>query len=258
MHTLDDYRATRVAGRCCPTIFVVEWTESKPADCRAADCQKNVAVVESSIRNGKHCQYVRSDVSRPTCLHNRWRLMSWKSRRPDSIEKFVKRPASVDNRTMCTQLKNGSLNGLKNFAGAESSVDVAVGVVNFHDSAVGREMANACLEDLREHFRGDTWGNNGPGVITRVLQARCKVKKAADFRTSAASLSWGVCCQPVVLGRVDPGFVLRVEWITVSLLESKTLLTERDITSSPVASMLTISLSGDTDVHGEFSSDQRM
>nr|CAD7432707.1 unnamed protein product [Timema monikensis] len=192
-----------------------------------------------------------------------------------------------------------SLNGLKNFAGAESSVDVAVGVVNFHDSAVGREMANACLEDLREHFRGDTWGNNGPGVITRVLQARCKVKKAADFRTSAASLSWGVCCQPVVLGRVDPGFVFRVEWgnsvsirnptfhertslqsvppsivlrvtpllaptlptnqyPTMFSYNSITLLTERDITSSPVASMLTISLSGDTDVHGEFSSDQRM
>nr|CAD7592187.1 unnamed protein product [Timema genevievae] len=44
-----------------PMIFVVEWAESESADCRAANYQKNVSVIESSIRNGKHCQCVRID-----------------------------------------------------------------------------------------------------------------------------------------------------------------------------------------------------
>nr|CAD7574420.1 unnamed protein product [Timema californicum] len=144
-YTLDDYRPTRVAGRCFSTIFIVEWVEPESADCRAADYQKNVAVVEFSIRNGKHFQCVRSDnngilrrkIRQPfafvswsqsviACIitaelifcvntivarnipitsshgHNRWRLLSLKSRRPDSIEKFVKRLASADNRPVCT------------------------------------------------------------------------------------------------------------------------------------------------------------
>nr|CAD7261963.1 unnamed protein product [Timema shepardi] len=46
----------QVAGRCCSTIFIVEWAEPESADCQAADYQKNVAVVDSSIRNGKHSQ----------------------------------------------------------------------------------------------------------------------------------------------------------------------------------------------------------
>nr|CAD7442227.1 unnamed protein product [Timema bartmani] len=39
--------AIRVAVRCCPTIFVVEWAEPESPDCRAANYQKNVAVVEA-------------------------------------------------------------------------------------------------------------------------------------------------------------------------------------------------------------------
>nr|CAD7589028.1 unnamed protein product [Timema genevievae] len=40
-------QAFRVAVRCCSTIFVVEWAEPESADCRAANYQKNVAVVEA-------------------------------------------------------------------------------------------------------------------------------------------------------------------------------------------------------------------
>nr|CAD7592384.1 unnamed protein product [Timema genevievae] len=47
MYTFDDYRPTRVAGRCCPMILIVEWAEPESAHCRAVNYQKNVAVVES-------------------------------------------------------------------------------------------------------------------------------------------------------------------------------------------------------------------
>nr|CAD7449196.1 unnamed protein product [Timema bartmani] len=38
-----------------PMIFVVEWAGSESVDCRAANYQTNISVIESSIRNGKHC-----------------------------------------------------------------------------------------------------------------------------------------------------------------------------------------------------------
>lgn len=38
-----------------------------------------------------------------------------------------------------------------------------------------------CIEDLRKNFRGDNWGNNGPGVITRVLQKLCGTKNVILF-----------------------------------------------------------------------------
>nr|CAD7412659.1 unnamed protein product [Timema poppensis] len=41
--------------------------------------------------------------------HNRWRLLSWKSRRPDLIEKFVKRLASADNRPSKFSMKDEPL-----------------------------------------------------------------------------------------------------------------------------------------------------
>ncbi|XP_067005167.1 lactosylceramide 4-alpha-galactosyltransferase isoform X2 [Anabrus simplex] len=70
-----------------------------------------------------------------------------------------------------------SLSGMSNFAGAESLEDVAAGVLNFAHDGVGHEMVTACLEDLRTQFRGDSWGHNGPGVITRVLRQVCGVRK---------------------------------------------------------------------------------
>lgn len=62
---------------------------------------------------------------------------------------------------------------LSNFAGAESSEDVAGGVLSFSKGGVGHQMATACVNDLRRDFRGYDWGYNGPGVITRMLQRWC-------------------------------------------------------------------------------------
>lgn len=69
-----------------------------------------------------------------------------------------------------------SLEDLTNFAGAEDWDDVAAGVIGFDMSELGRRIADACVRDLKKNFRGDLWGNNGPGVITRTLQKFCATK----------------------------------------------------------------------------------
>lgn len=69
-----------------------------------------------------------------------------------------------------------SLEHLTNFAGAEDWDNVAAGVVGFDATALGRRIADACIRDVRANFRGDIWGNNGPGVITRTLQKLCSTK----------------------------------------------------------------------------------
>ncbi|XP_014299405.2 lactosylceramide 4-alpha-galactosyltransferase [Microplitis demolitor] len=74
-----------------------------------------------------------------------------------------------------------SLEKLTDFTGAESWDDVAAGVIGFGPSHLGRQIADACLRDLKKNFRGDIWGNNGPGVITRTLQKICATKYARDM-----------------------------------------------------------------------------
>lgn len=62
-----------------------------------------------------------------------------------------------------------------NFAGAESVTDVAAGVLSFSHKGPGHEMAEDCLNEIKNDFRGYDWGYNGPGVITRVLQRICNI-----------------------------------------------------------------------------------
>ncbi|XP_078041740.1 lactosylceramide 4-alpha-galactosyltransferase-like [Augochlora pura] len=76
-----------------------------------------------------------------------------------------------------------SLEHLSNFAGAEDWNDIAAGVIGFDLSPLGRQVANACIDDLKSNFRGDLWGNNGPGVVTRTLQKICSAKHIRDMST---------------------------------------------------------------------------
>lgn len=55
-----------------------------------------------------------------------------------------------------------------NFSGSESDNNVAAGVMRFDATGKGHEHVKACLEDLKNNFKGDDWGYNGPGVITRL------------------------------------------------------------------------------------------
>ncbi|XP_057669342.1 lactosylceramide 4-alpha-galactosyltransferase-like [Diorhabda carinulata] len=72
-----------------------------------------------------------------------------------------------------------------NFAGLQSLTDVAAGVMGFAASGKGHEMAERCLLDLQKNFDGDSWGNNGPGVITRLLLDLCGITN----RTKDTNLS---------------------------------------------------------------------
>ncbi|XP_055593862.1 lactosylceramide 4-alpha-galactosyltransferase-like [Uranotaenia lowii] len=63
-----------------------------------------------------------------------------------------------------------------NYAGAESSRWVAAGVLNFESEGHGHQLAEMCLRDLLINFNGQDWGNNGPGVITRVLKRVCSTQ----------------------------------------------------------------------------------
>ena len=74
-----------------------------------------------------------------------------------------------------------SLEGLVNFAGAEDWDDVAAGVMGFGMDDLGRRVAEACLRDLKRNFRGNVWGNNGPGVITRILQKLCATQYVSQI-----------------------------------------------------------------------------
>lgn len=68
-----------------------------------------------------------------------------------------------------------------NFAGSESETNVAAGVLGFSSTGVGHRHAKSCVDDLEKNFKGNDWGNNGPGVITRLLRRVCGVEKARDM-----------------------------------------------------------------------------
>lgn len=63
-----------------------------------------------------------------------------------------------------------------NYVGAESERFVAAGVLNFAHHGIGKTIAMQCLLDFQDNFSPYKWGNNGPGVITRVLQSICETK----------------------------------------------------------------------------------
>ncbi|EDV99385.1 lactosylceramide 4-alpha-galactosyltransferase [Drosophila grimshawi] len=63
-----------------------------------------------------------------------------------------------------------------NFTGAESNTHLAAGVMSLAPTGFGHEIAEACLRDFQQNFDGSDWGNNGPGVITRVAQHICGTK----------------------------------------------------------------------------------
>uniref|UniRef100_A0A1B0EZZ0 Alpha 1,4-glycosyltransferase domain-containing protein n=2 Tax=Lutzomyia longipalpis TaxID=7200 RepID=A0A1B0EZZ0_LUTLO len=64
-----------------------------------------------------------------------------------------------------------------NYAGAESENYVAAGIINLDHDGFGHEVAEMCLSDFQLNFNGEDWGNNGPGVITRVLRRICQTDR---------------------------------------------------------------------------------
>lgn len=74
-----------------------------------------------------------------------------------------------------------------NFSGAESKAAIAAGVMNFAPDGFGHDIAEQCLRDLQRNFDGRDWGNNGPGVITRVLQDVCQTNNIAIMNRERCS-----------------------------------------------------------------------
>ncbi|XP_016945700.3 lactosylceramide 4-alpha-galactosyltransferase [Drosophila suzukii] len=66
-----------------------------------------------------------------------------------------------------------------NYTGAESNTHLAAGVMSLAATGFGHEIAASCLRDFQHNFDGRDWGNNGPGVITRVAQKICSTKDIA-------------------------------------------------------------------------------
>ncbi|EDW54088.1 lactosylceramide 4-alpha-galactosyltransferase isoform X1 [Drosophila sechellia] len=66
-----------------------------------------------------------------------------------------------------------------NYTGAESNTHLAAGVMNLAATGFGHEIAASCLRDFQHNFNGEDWGNNGPGVITRVAQKICGTEDIA-------------------------------------------------------------------------------
>ncbi|KAK4873856.1 hypothetical protein RN001_013216 [Aquatica leii] len=70
-----------------------------------------------------------------------------------------------------------------NYSGSESDKNVAAGVMGFSANGSGHNFAKMCLDDLKKNFRGNDWGYNGPGTITRLLRKLCGVTNAKDMLT---------------------------------------------------------------------------
>lgn len=72
----------------------------------------------------------------------------------------------------------------KNFAGMETLQSVAAGVLGFDSNSPGHKIATHCLLDLQDNFSGVIWGNNGPGVITRMAQKFCIAENVSQVLES--------------------------------------------------------------------------
>ncbi|KAH8392860.1 hypothetical protein KR215_004648, partial [Drosophila sulfurigaster] len=70
-----------------------------------------------------------------------------------------------------------------NFAGAESDTHVANGVLSLAPTDFGHQFATSCLREFQQHFDGGDWGNNGPGVVTRVAKRICATQSIEVMQT---------------------------------------------------------------------------
>ncbi|KAF5285513.1 hypothetical protein FQR65_LT13210 [Abscondita terminalis] len=70
-----------------------------------------------------------------------------------------------------------------NFAALETKEDIGSAVLGFSSNGSGHEFAQICLEELKNHFRGDEWSYNGPGLLSRLLSKLCGVPPSKKMLT---------------------------------------------------------------------------
>ncbi|XP_075973241.1 lactosylceramide 4-alpha-galactosyltransferase-like [Anticarsia gemmatalis] len=71
-----------------------------------------------------------------------------------------------------------------NWAARESDTGIGSAMLAISKDDVGRTVANATIREFSNNFRGDDWGHNGPGVITRVLQNICATNDIGKMSSS--------------------------------------------------------------------------
>ncbi|XP_050426489.1 lactosylceramide 4-alpha-galactosyltransferase-like isoform X2 [Adelges cooleyi] len=74
-----------------------------------------------------------------------------------------------------------SFNSMSNFVAVESETAIASLVLNFSTDKLGKLIANLTVNDYANNYRGNDWGYNGPGVITRALQKICNTENISEM-----------------------------------------------------------------------------
>jgi hypothetical protein len=86
-------------------------------------------------------------------------------------------------------VSNRSLDALgTNYVGLESTDTAGSSVLSFAWDGMGHAVADSCVDELRENFRGNVWAHNGPGLVTRVLLKRCNGSRVS-YRAAGAACS---------------------------------------------------------------------
>ena len=66
-----------------------------------------------------------------------------------------------------------------NYVGAQEDKYLASGAMDFSTEGIGRTVAHLCIRELQFHFDGNSWGRNGPDIITKVLGNICGTKEVS-------------------------------------------------------------------------------
>ncbi|XP_063534360.1 lactosylceramide 4-alpha-galactosyltransferase-like isoform X1 [Cydia strobilella] len=76
---------------------------------------------------------------------------------------------------------------VRNWAARETDTAVAAGALAFSRDELGRSVAEAAIRDIKSNYRGDNWGNNGPGVITRILKKYCSTSNLSQMSAATCN-----------------------------------------------------------------------
>ncbi|XP_013146958.1 PREDICTED: lactosylceramide 4-alpha-galactosyltransferase-like [Papilio polytes] len=71
-----------------------------------------------------------------------------------------------------------------NWVARECDTLVSAGAFTFSADSVGRSIAKDAISEIQRDFRYDLWSYNGPGVLTRVLKARCNTTDVTRMNTT--------------------------------------------------------------------------
>lgn len=69
----------------------------------------------------------------------------------------------------------------ENFLAATTNIMLMSGTMQFSGNGVGHVFVDECLKDLDKHFRGGSWGGNGPDLVTRQMKKFCGTRNTTEM-----------------------------------------------------------------------------